>query len=93
MLMLKARNEVGSIATLTIRNVESRTKEALRVQAARNGRSMEAELRAILRVNVQAGPQAEIDLFSAIRRHVEPFGGFEIPQTPDIPCPDPPRFE
>ena len=36
------------MGTLTIRNVEPAVKEKLRVRAARNGRSMEAELRAIL---------------------------------------------
>ena len=36
------------MSTLTIRNVEPAVKEQLRVRAARNGRSMEAELRAIL---------------------------------------------
>ena len=36
------------MATLTIRNVDATVKEQLRVRAARNGRSMEAELRAIV---------------------------------------------
>jgi antitoxin FitA len=36
------------MATLAIRNLDQAIKERLRVQAARNGRSMEAELRAIL---------------------------------------------
>ena len=38
--------------TLTIRNLEERVKQKLRVQAACNGRSMEAEARAILTVAV-----------------------------------------
>ena len=37
--------------TLTIRNLEERVKQKLRVQAASNGRSMEAEARAILTLN------------------------------------------
>jgi plasmid stability protein len=36
------------MATLTIRKVDDEIKEKLRVQAARNGRSMEAEVREIL---------------------------------------------
>ena len=36
------------MATLTIRNLDDETKEKLRVQAARHGRSMEAEVREII---------------------------------------------
>jgi antitoxin FitA len=35
--------------TLTIRNVDPELREQLRVRAARHGRSMEAELREILK--------------------------------------------
>ena len=38
----------GSIATLTIRGLDPVTHARLRVEAARHGRSMEAEVRAIL---------------------------------------------
>jgi hypothetical protein len=37
------------MTTLTIRNVDPELKEELRVRAARHGRSMEAELRHILK--------------------------------------------
>jgi antitoxin FitA len=40
--------EVGSIATLTIRGLDPATHARLRIEAARHGRSMEAEVRAIL---------------------------------------------
>lgn len=40
--------EVGAIATLTIRGLDPETHARLRVEAARHGRSMEAEVRAIL---------------------------------------------
>jgi antitoxin FitA len=36
------------VATLTIRGLDDQIKTRLRVSAARNGRSMEAEVRAIL---------------------------------------------
>ena len=36
------------MATLTIRDLDEQVKSALRVRAARNGRSMEAEVRDIL---------------------------------------------
>jgi antitoxin FitA len=41
--------EVGAIATLTIRGLDDETHARLRIEAARHGRSMEAEVRAILR--------------------------------------------
>lgn len=36
------------MAAVSIRNLDDATKERLRVRAARNGRSLEAEIRAIL---------------------------------------------
>lgn len=36
------------MATITIRNLKDEVRDALRVQAARNGRSLEAETREIL---------------------------------------------
>ncbi len=80
------------MATLTIRGVPDEEKEALRVRAAKNGHSMEAELRQIIHeaVNQEAAP--EEDLYTAIRRRVEPFGGVEIPEQPDPPR-EPPTFK
>jgi antitoxin FitA len=40
--------EVKAMATLTIRGLDPETHARLRVEAARHGRSMEAEVRAIL---------------------------------------------
>jgi len=42
-------------ATLTIRNLDSEVKQRLRVQAATNGRAMEAEAREILTRAVMKG--------------------------------------
>ena len=42
------------MATLTIRNLDERTKAQLRVQAARHGRSMEEEARTILRTAIES---------------------------------------
>jgi plasmid stability protein len=44
------------MATLTIRNLDDSTKAQLRLQAARHGRSMEEEARAILRQAVAGAP-------------------------------------
>jgi antitoxin FitA len=54
------------MATLTIRNLDPAIKERLRVQAARNGRSMEAELRAILTEAIGTERNLQINLAEAI---------------------------
>ena len=43
------------MSTLTIRNLDEDVKARLRVRAAENGRSMEAEVRAILRDSLATG--------------------------------------
>jgi plasmid stability protein len=83
------------MTTLTIRNVDAALKEELRVRAARNGRSMEAELRHILKETL--GPPKkdhEPNLAEAIRRRFLPLGGADdIEPHPPVPVRDPPRFD
>jgi plasmid stability protein len=83
-----------SMATLTIRNIEPSIKERLRVRAAQNGRSMEAELRAIVTdaVETPARPP-ELNLYDRIRARVEPLGGVELELPPRGPMREPPTFE
>jgi plasmid stability protein len=54
--------------TLTIRNVDPALKEKLRVRAARNARSMEAELRHILSTTLGEERIRKTSLAEAIRR-------------------------
>lgn len=56
------------MATLTVRDLDDALKARLRVRAAGNGRSMEAEARAILRAALAALPDR--GLASRIRRRV-----------------------
>lgn len=79
-------------ATLTIRKVDTRLKEALRVRAARRGHSMEAELRDILRRALASDEVAEPNLAEAIRRRMAPFGGVELEPHPPVPVGAPPTF-
>lgn len=72
------------MATLTIRNVEDEVKQQLKINAARNGVSLEEELRSVVRQAARqprTRPQFD-NLYDAIRDLVEPHGGFdlEIPQ-------------
>jgi len=81
------------MSTLTIRNVDQAVKERLRVRAARNGRSMEAELRHILWEAV-GEEEANSNLAEAIRRRFLPFGGVdELKPHPPVSVKEPPAFE
>ena len=82
-----------TMATLTVRNVDARLKERLRVRAAQHGRSMEAELRHILNEALGREAARETNLAEAIRRRFEPFGGVELPAHPPVPAGEPPSFE
>lgn len=57
------------MAAITVRNLDENVRDELRARAARHGRSMEAEVRAILAAAVGAEPRvnALMDLYWASR--------------------------
>jgi len=63
--------------TLTIRNLDSAVKDKLRTLAARHGRSMEAEVREILREAVML-PKSDRGLGSRIQARFAAEGGVEL---------------
>ena len=83
------------MTTLTIRNVDPALKKELRVRAARHGRSMEAELRHILKEALGAEKSAPS------RTWLRPFADascrWAAPTSfephPPVPVRDPPRFD
>lgn len=79
------------MATLTIRNLDERTKAQLRIQAARHGRSMEEEARTILRsaIEAQQPVAAGKGLGSRIHAHFAQLGGvkLELPERSSLPTP------
>ena len=81
------------MASITIRNLDDAVKTRLRVRAAGNRRSMEEEVRLILREVV--GPEVipEKGLGTAIHELFKPFGGVELELPPREPMREPPRFE
>jgi plasmid stability protein len=84
----------GSMATLTIRNIDAPLKERLRIRAARNGRSMEAELRQIVREALSSDRKPEPNIAEAIRRRFLPFGGVdELEPHPPVPVREPTSFD
>jgi len=80
------------MSTLTVRNLDPKLKERLRVRAAHNGRSMEAEVRALLKDALDDGDKPEVDLATAIRRRMAPLGGVDLPERVQDPVRDPPDF-
>jgi plasmid stability protein len=79
------------MASITIRNLEDDLKQRLRLRAAQHGRSMEEEVRGILR---QALGQATAprNLAAAIRARIEPLGGVDLDVPTRDPIRDPPSF-
>jgi plasmid stability protein len=76
------------VGSLNVRNLSERTHKALRIRAARHGRSVEAEIRAILDEAVL--PKGRIGLGSMLAAIGRDFGGvdLEIPRdtTPAEPA-------
>ena len=79
------------MASLTIRNIDDSLKDALRLRAARHGRSMEEEVRQLLRrALVQDRPST--GLGSRVARRFAAVGGVDVPDaTRSLPR-QPPTF-
>ena len=72
------------MASIMIRNLDDEVKVRLRMRAAGNGRSMEEEVRLILReVGRKPGSQ---DLASIIRSHFGPSRGVDLELPPRDPA-------
>ena len=69
------------MSAVSIRNLDDRVKERLRLRAARHGRSMEAEMRAILTEAVSE-PGEEKRLVPLLMERFGELGGVEL----DIPA-------
>jgi len=74
------------MATLTVRGLDEETHARLRVRAAQHGRSMEAEVRAILH-DTLSSPVPERGLGSRIHARFAALGGADIepPTRRDVP--------
>ena len=83
------------MTTLTIRNVDPELREKLRVRAALNGRSMEAELRHLLSDTLRDPvPRRELNLAEAIRQRFLPLGGVDdLEPHPSVDVPPPSKIE
>lgn len=79
------------MASLTIRRIDEGLKQRLRLRAAHQGRSMEEEVREILKTALSAAPPA-FNLADSIRRHIEPLGGVDLTLEPRESIRRPPKF-
>jgi plasmid stability protein len=66
------------MAALSIRNLDEEVQRRLKVRAARHGRSMEAEARAILTEAVRESADAS-GLFTEILERFGALGGVDVP--------------
>ena len=69
------------MSAVSIRNLDDRVKARLKVRAARHGRSMEAEMRAILTEAVNE-PSDEDGLVPALLRRFSELGGVDLEIPP-----------
>lgn len=75
------------MAAISVRDLDEDVAARLKVRAARHGRSMEAEVRAILSEAVAAGEEEPPNLAQAIRERFAVVGGvdLEIPLRREMP--------
>jgi plasmid stability protein len=79
------------MSAVTVRNIPEKTHRALKLRAARNGRSTEAEIRLILQESVSPKPRLKIgsELAALGRR----FGGIDLKIVRDKTPAEPAKFE
>jgi len=76
---------------ITVRNLSAETHRALRLQAAKHGRSTEAEVRAIL--DAAAQPPERLKLGTALVELFRSAGGVDLDIERDRTPPDAAEFE
>ena len=78
------------MTSITVRNLEEGLERRLRVRAAENGRSMEQEVKDILKTALDQEPTESANLASAIRARFAPLGGIKLNLPPRDPMREPP---
>ncbi len=81
------------MASITVRNLDEGLKRRLRIRAAENGRSMEQEVRDILRAALDDESPTGRDFINGIRARFAPLGGVELELPPRGPMRQPPEFD
>jgi len=79
------------MAALNVRNLSDETHKALRIRAAANGRSVEAEIRIIL--DDAVSPKNQLGLGSMLAAIGRELGGVDLDIARDKAEPEPASFE
>ena len=80
------------MASITIRRLDDDIKERLRLQAARHGRSMEEEVRELLRTSLTREDRDPLNLAESIRKRFKSLGGVELELPEREPVREPLAF-
>lgn len=80
------------MSALTVRNLEDSLKARLRLRAAARNRSMEEEVRQILRAALAEPVPTVLDMGTRIRSRFAELGGVELPLAPREPVRPPPAL-
>ena len=83
----------AAMASITIRNLDDQTKARLRVRAAHHGRSMEDEVRNILRSVLSQQADTRRNLADDIHRRFKAHGGVDLKLPSREPMREPPQPE
>ncbi|MGL5850964.1 MAG: FitA-like ribbon-helix-helix domain-containing protein [Phycicoccus sp.] len=75
------------MAAITVRQLPDSIEQRLRMRAAANGRSMEAEARSILIAALDADRAVDYSWVDSLVRLGDDLGGVELPAVPDEPAP------
>ena len=74
------------MAAVSVRDLDERVRERLRIRAAQHGHSMEAEIREIL-TNAVSPPADHPGLAQALLSRFGDLGGFELVVPPRVDSP------
>ncbi len=82
------------MTNIILEQLEPQLKERLQQRATQNGRTIEAEITAILSTALLSESQTTStqDLATAIAQRFAPLGEFDIPETPREAIRKPPTF-
>jgi plasmid stability protein len=73
---------IDGMASITVRRIPETTKRRLRMRAARNGRSMEQEVRELIEASLAQPDPEPVNIGESIRRIFAPLGGVELKIPP-----------
>ena len=81
------------MASITVRNLDEGLMRRLRMRAAKNGCSMEQEIRDILHTALDEDAMPTRNPGTAIHELFKPLGGVELEIPPREPMREPPQFD